>query len=631
MPLRIVAYTRDKDSSLACSLARCINARTPEMCRCVWGSADGRSAILFDHDLQWTGAPRAAAEELAIADLIIRCDGNIAPHHLALAGSKRILTLTPIRPGGNALCFRLNALAPVAGDAIAQPSSVVTPASALVPFPLPWWEGEYTGSLKGSVVSVRVVAIDRMGPDRASRISAMLERLQADYPMEVHVADRADGNGVEFSDGRRAHILIDDCIPGGGGEYSLAGLAWGCVVINGFDSCPSRRSTFRSLTPSRSESPFLCANLETLEPLLACLIQSGSSSLLTAGEHNRQWIENEWDFGRQWSQSWAPVLAQVTESASSGVSAHARRATTPSPKPHTSISIVIVTRNEGTYLRRTVHSLCANSSAPGEILVVDDQSTDGSVDGLEAMYDRVRVLQADRRLGVAGARNLGAQRATGDVIVFSDAHIEVPQDWAAPILDALSIDHAGAAATGLESMRYRPGRGVCGGRWRPGTADYLRWEWLQCNSGDPYPIPLLTGGFLAMRRAVFEEIGGFDSGMFKYGVEDTELSVRLWTLGYQCLAVPRVLVAHRFDSPKGKAGCDYKNAAIAIHNKLRLAVLHFSAQRIEQVVKHFAWNPMFPAAFARLAEGDAWTRRQKLHAVRQYDDDWYFQRFSIPL
>lgn len=628
MALRIVAYTRDKTSFLANSLAKCINTRTQELCRPVWGSQDGRSGILFDNDAQWTGAPRAAAEELAGADLIICCGGDIAPHHRDPTRNKPLVTLAPAGPDGGPFHFRLHVSTPSDGHGPGQlgPQS----PSALVPLPLPWWEEEYTGSPKDSVVRVCIAGKEKMEPGHPERIAAMLERQQIEYGMEVHCLKGEDRDVIASSPGRHAQILIDDCRPGGGGEYSLAGLARGCVVINGFDSCPANRTAFRSLTASRGESPFLCANLETLSSLLACLIQSGPGSLAAAGASNRRWIEHEWDFGWQWRELWYPVIAQSMGS-DSRVCGHAERAIAPSPRPRPSISIVIVTRNEGTYLRRTVHSLCSNASPPEEIIVVDDQSTDGSADKLEKIYHRAKVVRAEQRLGVAGARNFGAQHANGDVIVFSDAHIEVPQDWAAPILDALSIDHAGAAATGLESMRYRTGKGVCGGRWCPGTADYLRWEWLHCISGDPYPIPLLTGGFLAMRRAVFEKVGGFDSGMFKYGVEDTELSVRLWTLGYQCLAVPRVLVAHRFDSPKGKVGCDYKNAAIAIHNKLRLAVMHFSAQRIERVVKHFAWNRMFPVAFARLAEGDAWARREKFHALRQHDDDWYFQRFSIPL
>jgi GT2 family glycosyltransferase len=291
--------------------------------------------------------------------------------------------------------------------------------------------------------------------------------------------------------------------------------------------------------------------------------------------------------------------------------------------------VIIVSRNEGAYLRRTVHSLHESLSPRDEIIVVDDQSTDGSAESLPATYAGVRVLRPDARLGVAGARNYGARHANGDILVFSDAHIEVPKDWAAPMVDALAAPDAGAAGAGLCSLEHRTGKGVCGGRWCPGSRDHLQWKWLNCRDSEPYPVPLLSGGFLAMRRDVFNAVKGFDCGMWMYGVEDSELSVRLWTLGYQCLAVPRVLVAHRFSRPDRSAACEYKsNLEIRIHNKLRLAVLHFRTERIARALQGFAPMRAFPAAYARLTVGDAWVRRSEIHSMRAHDDDWYFQRFE---
>jgi GT2 family glycosyltransferase len=65
--------------------------------------------------------------------------------------------------------------------------------------------------------------------------------------------------------------------------------------------------------------------------------------------------------------------------------------------------------------------------------------------------------------------------------------------------------------------------------------------------------------FIAMRREVFAEIGGFDDGMLVYGImEDSELSVNLWAPGYQCLLVPTIEVAgirHRSISTTSRLVC----------------------------------------------------------------------------
>src|SRR5579863_6863601 len=85
-----------------------------------------------------------------------------------------------------------------------------------------------------------------------------------------------------------------------------------------------------------------------------------------------------------------------------------------------SISVIIISRNEGDELAATVSNLRQTVPASRlELIVVDDGSTDGSTVFLEAADD-VQLLRSDR-LGVAKARNFGASRATGDVLLFADA------------------------------------------------------------------------------------------------------------------------------------------------------------------------------------------------------------------
>src|SRR5919106_6521238 len=95
------------------------------------------------------------------------------------------------------------------------------------------------------------------------------------------------------------------------------------------------------------------------------------------------------------------------------------------------ISVVVVARNEGTWLLRTVQRYVATLPSGSEVIVVDDGSTDESADRLPTDR-RVRVIRG-RGAGVARARNLGGQRAKGDLLVFSDAHLELPDGWWKPL------------------------------------------------------------------------------------------------------------------------------------------------------------------------------------------------------
>src|ERR1035438_6540074 len=113
-----------------------------------------------------------------------------------------------------------------------------------------------------------------------------------------------------------------------------------------------------------------------------------------------------------------------------------------------SVSVVIISRNEGSELRETVRNVLTTlPQKQREVIVVDDSSTDDSTDFLRELPE-VRMLPATG-LGVARARSYGASQATGDVILFADAHVRAPAGWHEPLLDALRDHRTGAVAPGI--------------------------------------------------------------------------------------------------------------------------------------------------------------------------------------
>jgi len=291
----------------------------------------------------------------------------------------------------------------------------------------------------------------------------------------------------------------------------------------------------------------------------------------------------------------------------------------------TRVSIVITSLNEGELLRRTVDNHLARLPGDGEIVVVDDGSTDGSADFLNNACDGVTLLRPTERLGVARARNFGAEHAHGDVLVFSDAHVQVPADWGDPLLDVLHRPEVGAVAPAISMMRpAAEGSTGYGQKFRDAT---LAVEWLHQQSSEPYPAPLLCGCFLALRRDLFREIGGFDSGMVLWGAEDAELSVRLWTLGYECWLAPQVEVEHAF---RAQFPYEVKWEPV-LHNRLRLATVHFGSERLHKVVGRLKQYDEFAAASARLLAGDLGARVSKMRKARRFDDEWFFRKFEREL
>jgi GT2 family glycosyltransferase len=293
------------------------------------------------------------------------------------------------------------------------------------------------------------------------------------------------------------------------------------------------------------------------------------------------------------------------------------------PKRSPFVSLIVVSHNEGVWLRRTVNSIARTTPMSAEVLVVDDDSTDGSVDRL-LPQEGVTVFRPGRRLGAARARNFGAQRAKGHILVFCDAHIEPPQDWLPPFRAALARPGVGLVGPAYTEMNSREEKGYGLGFMDAG----LNCNWLDQCSSIPYEVPLLGGFFIGIRRELFFEVGGFDPGFGMWGMEDFELVMRIWGLGYRCMLLPSVEVAH-LDASLRSGAADYQGDERRwIQTTLRFAVLHFGERRLRRVFRFYAKDPCFPDALAGLAVSDAWDKRAAIREQRARGDDWFFWRFS---
>jgi glycosyltransferase involved in cell wall biosynthesis len=278
------------------------------------------------------------------------------------------------------------------------------------------------------------------------------------------------------------------------------------------------------------------------------------------------------------------------------------------------LSVVIISRNEGAELRRTLESLRATLPPLSEIVIVDDCSTDGSTRGLRC------VIKANG-IGVAQARNLGVSKTTGDLLFFADAHIRLERRWWQPLAEVLEDRKVAAVAPAITHLPATRRRGF----GLTFTGPDLDARWLPRQGMTPFSAPILPGCSLMMRRATFDAVGGWDSGLLHRGGVDNEMSVRLWLLGYELMVAPQVVVPHLFRnaSPYPVGWPQY------LHNRLRLAFVHLNAARLAKVVKALHKEPAFGEAMELLVSGDISARRRELLARRARTDDWFFERFGL--
>jgi len=286
------------------------------------------------------------------------------------------------------------------------------------------------------------------------------------------------------------------------------------------------------------------------------------------------------------------------------------------------ISVILPATNESVLLQRTVLQFVATLPADSEVLVVDNGSTDGCADFLaEGTWENVRLLRVTEPLGVAAARNHGLAAARGEIVVFSDAHMDVPERWWEPLVHTLNRPNVGVVAPGIGVMGKPVGKSSCGQRI---AETNLRLEWLAFQDEEPYPVPTLGGGFMAMRHETLKQAGAFDEGMPEWGSEDLELCVRYWLLGYEVMVVPEVTVLHYFR----KARPYGFQLHLLTHNLLRVALLHFNPRRLARVTSALRNHGRFGAALALAVESDVWQKRADFAARRVRDDDWLFEKFK---
>jgi len=283
-------------------------------------------------------------------------------------------------------------------------------------------------------------------------------------------------------------------------------------------------------------------------------------------------------------------------------------------------SIIIISYNEGQWLRKTVESfLAAKTGIPFEIIVIDDGSTDQSTVFLNSGNFKNIDLIKLKRSGVTKAKNIGASQAQGEVLLFSDAHILVEDFWLEKMLEDLKEKTILSPLVVSLLEPQRVGMGLT-------FNNELLPCWRSYTTNSVENVPVLPGGFMLIKKNDFFTLGGYDEGLKIWGYDDCEFSLRAWLMGFNLLVTPRTKVFHLFR--RGQAYKGYNENVL--FNLGRLACLHFKPQRILKVL---AKINRFPRAFAiteKLAkEQKLWQLREIYLKIRVYDDDWYFSTFGI--
>ncbi len=202
-------------------------------------------------------------------------------------------------------------------------------------------------------------------------------------------------------------------------------------------------------------------------------------------------------------------------------------------------------------LLRTLDSL-ADPSSSHRTVVVDNGSSDGSVEEAERRHPEVEILALGRNLGFGRALNLACRTVEGDPLVFLNNDVECRPGFVGNLVAAL--DPGAAMVAGALLQEDRPAlidsAGVMVESDTLMAFDHLHGEGVEALPSAPDPLGP-CGGAALFRRDAFEELGGFDERIFVY-YEDVDLALRMRVAGHSCRLAPGARALHRQSATLGR-------------------------------------------------------------------------------
>lgn len=219
-----------------------------------------------------------------------------------------------------------------------------------------------------------------------------------------------------------------------------------------------------------------------------------------------------------------------------------------------SVTIVIVNWNGRQYLDECLTGVAALDGVDAETVLVDNASTDGSVDHVRARFPWVRIVALDVNRGFAGGTNAGVREARGRLVALLNNDAVPDPGWLKALVAGL--DEANRVALVTSRIVYLHDPGVvdsAGDGMLTSGGAYKRYHGasveLARESGEVFGV---CGAACALPKAVFDELGGFDEDFF-VSHEDVDLSYRARLRGYRCWYVADAVARHRGSATLGRA------------------------------------------------------------------------------
>lgn len=224
------------------------------------------------------------------------------------------------------------------------------------------------------------------------------------------------------------------------------------------------------------------------------------------------------------------------------------------------LSIIIVNYNVKEFLANLFDTLYkALEGIEAEIIVVDNDSHDGSQEYIKQYHPRVTLIESRENLGFSKANNLGLKIAKGRYLLLLNPDTLVREDTFRAMMDAMDKDDtigmAGCKILNPDGTLQLACRRSFPGPWVsfcritglsslfPNSKLFARYNLTYLDENDSYEVDAISGSFMMLKREVYEKIGGLDESYFMYG-EDLDWCFRVQKAGFKVYYIHNTQIIH---------------------------------------------------------------------------------------
>jgi len=205
------------------------------------------------------------------------------------------------------------------------------------------------------------------------------------------------------------------------------------------------------------------------------------------------------------------------------------------------LSVISTVCNQGNWVRETVPRMRESLNGwPHEMIIVDDQSIDGSCHGLP---EDVRILRTETRHGVSASRRLAVRDSTGDVLLFTDPHCHYPETALADLV-ACAVEETAIVLPATTSLPISR---------KPRYGGFLdacdRGLKISHSRNHPAEWPALLGTIYAVNRKTYDKLGGWPELPGVWGYSEQALSLMAWFCGIPIHIATEYICNHQHYHP----------------------------------------------------------------------------------